>query len=93
MRDGRWKYRLEENAPASGQPVEILYDIVVDPMEEHDLAELHLERVEQMRRQYEAFAEVLAKREPPPDSLSTSPQTTIDQEEKERLEALGYIEN
>lgn len=93
VRDGRWKYRLAKNASEDRLPAESLYDLVADPMEEDDVAELHPERVVRMRRQFEVFAETLARRSPPPDALPISPQEEIDQQELERLEALGYIEN
>ena len=93
VRDGGWKYRLEKSTVVGGQPVESLYNIVADPMEKDDVAESHPERVTQMRRQYKEFADGLAERGPPADSVTASPHEEVDHEELERLKALGYIED
>ena len=91
VRDTRWKYRLEKS-PSEGDPArERLYDIVADPTEEHDVADLHPEVVERMRRQYREFALGLTSRAPPSDAASIPDQKEIDREEIERLEALGYV--
>jgi arylsulfatase A-like enzyme len=91
VRDTRWKYRLEKGPAGQGPPIERLYDIVADPMEEHDVADLHPEAVERMRRQYREFALSLADRAPPSDAAPIRGQEDIDREELERLEALGYV--
>jgi arylsulfatase A-like enzyme len=91
VRDARWKYRLEKKPAAKGPGIERLYDIVADPMEEHDVAEMHPEVVEKMRRQYQLFALGLAARKPPNDGALISTHDGADREELEQLEALGYV--
>ena len=91
VRDSRWKYRLEKAPADGGPPRELLFDIVADPTEEHDVADLHREVVGRMRRQYQEFALGLTSRAPPSEASSSSKGKKIDREERERLEALGYI--
>ena len=91
VRDSHWKYRLEKVSAGQGPPNERLYDIVADSMEEHDVADLHPEVVESMRRRYQEFALGLTSRAPPFDAASIPGQKEIDREELERLEALGYV--
>ena len=91
VRNSRWKYRLEKSPPDGGPARERLYDLVADPMEQRDIADLHPEVVERMRRQYREFALGLADRAPPTDASPIPGQEEIDREELERLKALGYV--
>lgn len=91
VRDSRWKYRLEKALTGQDPPKELLFDIVADPGEEHDVADLHPEVVERMRRQYRAFAFGLTSRASPSDAVPIPGQEEIAQEELERLKALGYV--
>jgi len=91
VRDARWKYRLEKDPAGQDPPIERLFDIVVDPIEEHDVADLHPEIVARMRHQYQEFARGLASRTPSFDASSPPDKKEIRREELERLEALGYV--
>lgn len=90
VRDERWKYRLIKTASANGEAREQLFDIVADPLESSDLAQLHPEIVERMREQYRDFAFRLSQRRPPDGGHVRSRSPVIDSETRERLEALGY---
>jgi arylsulfatase A-like enzyme len=91
VRDSRWKYRFEKSPSDEGPAHERLYDLVADPMEQRDVADLNPEIVERMRRRYQEFALRLTNRAPPSDASPIPNQEEIDREELERLEALGYV--
>jgi arylsulfatase A-like enzyme len=91
VRDARWKYRLEKESPENGPGRELLFDIVDDPMEEHDVAHLNPAIVKQMREQYRQFARDLAGRASEQGTPPSSESGPVDREELERLEALGYV--
>jgi hypothetical protein len=60
-------------------------------MEEHDVAHLHPEIVAQMREQHREFVRGLAERATRFDASAPVTGEPEDQEELERLEALGYV--
>jgi len=91
VRDSRWKYRFEKSSSDEGPARELLYDLLADPMEQRDVADLNPEIVERMRRRYQEFALRLTNRAPPSDASPIPNREEIDREELERLEALGYV--
>jgi arylsulfatase len=93
VRDGRWKYRLEKPGADSRPARELLFDIAEDPMEERDVAHLYPDIVESMRNQYREFARRISDRAPPLAVSVPGEDETLDVEELERLEALGYVAN
>ncbi len=87
-RDARWKYRLERQQPGAPVGRELLFDIVADPLEQHDLAAEHPEVFESLRGRYREFARHLAERSRTGALSGEAPE--IDPELRRRLEALGY---
>jgi arylsulfatase A-like enzyme len=91
VRTARWKYRLLKHLESSGEPRELLFDIVADPMEEHNLAGDHSEVLAELGKRYEGFAHRLRTRTPPPGAAGAPIGRELDADELERLEALGYV--
>ncbi len=88
-RDVRWKYRFERARPGSAEARrELLFDIVADPLEQHDLAADEPQAFERLRGRYREFARHLAERSTSGGVRGESPE--IDPELRRRLEALGY---
>jgi arylsulfatase A-like enzyme len=94
VRTEQWKYRLEKNNVVNGRPVERLFDIVADPMETEDLAGKHPDVLIALRGEYAAFAAGLHRRGElvAQGASAREPTDAIDEETKERLEALGYLD-
>ena len=91
VRDARWKYRYVKSPEDGGQPRELLFDISSDPLENYDVAALHPGVVADMRARYSEFVNSLASRAPAVPVSPGSAAGDMDFEEKERLEALGYV--
>lgn len=91
VRDERWKYRLEKDGSGTGHGSEMLFDIIIDPMEENDVADLHPEIVEKMRERFREFARSIAGRATQFGVPANAESRAMDQEEVEQLEALGYV--
>lgn len=88
-RDAKWKYRFERAVPGSAEARrELLFDIVADPLEEHDVAADHPQVFERLRGRYQSFARHLAGRSESDGVSGEAPE--IDPELRRRLEALGY---
>jgi len=90
-RDSHWKYRLVKRPMDDGPTRELLFDIVADPLETHDVFEVHPEVANEMRARYQAFIQSLATRAVPAAVGPGNTHDEIDTEEQERLEALGYV--
>jgi hypothetical protein len=91
VRGTRWKYRLEKASAGDESGRERLFDIINDPLEEHDVAHLHPDIVEEMRAQHREFFRGLEGRASRFGVSETVEREPADQEELERLEALGYV--
>jgi arylsulfatase A-like enzyme len=76
---GRWKYVV---APA--EKTRELYDLSSDPKEQANLVSRHRERASELSGQLEAWLERQ-------DSLALAPGREADEEDLERLRALGYV--
>lgn len=88
-RDARWKYRLERQRPGATEARrELLFDIIADPLEQHDLAAEYPEVFESLRGRYREFAQRLTERSQSGAVTGEAPE--IDPELRRRLEALGY---
>jgi arylsulfatase A-like enzyme len=92
VRDARWKYRLEKRPSGGGAPVELLFDIAADPLERGDLAAGHPEVVDEMRARYLDFVRRLNARVAASSAPSAGGRELVDDAERERLEALGYLQ-
>ena len=94
VRTERWKYRLEKENLVDGRPVERLFDIAADPMETTDLAAEHPGVVADLRAEYAAFADGLIRRGDlvAQGAAAAGEPGTIDEQTKEQLEALGYLD-
>ena len=94
VRTERWKYRLEKEGLVDGRPVERLFDIVADPMETTDLAAERPEVVASLRAEYAAFAESLGRRGQlvAQGVAAAGTPDGIDEDTREQLEALGYLD-
>ena len=80
IRSGRYKFILSQDA--SKPP--LLYDLEEDPQEKVNMASSRPEIVQKMKKQLRAFLEQ--------ETYKGKPATvTFDEEEKDRLEALGYL--
>jgi len=92
VRTERWKYRLEKKPAGSEHPVERLFDIAADPMENTDVAALHPEIVRDLRAEWHRFAAGLRSRSPEGASPAATPRASpeLDDATREQLEALGY---
>ncbi|MCU0234460.1 MAG: sulfatase-like hydrolase/transferase [Thermoanaerobaculales bacterium] len=91
-RDARWKYRLEKRPQGGGAPVERLFDIAADPQERDDLAARHPEVVDEMRARYLDFVRRLNARVAAGPASATGAGGVVDDAERDRLEALGYLQ-
>ncbi|HSO24215.1 MAG TPA: sulfatase [Chondromyces sp.] len=90
VRDARWKYRLVKRPEGGGAMPEMLFDIEADPLELHDLAGRHPELVAAMRDRYREFVRALTSRVASAQHGEAG-EALLDRNERERLEALGYV--
>jgi arylsulfatase len=81
-RSPRWKYLRRERDGA-----EAIYDLARDPAEEHDLAARDPARLEALRRGFERAADALR-----PVEGAGAERGPEDAETRERLRALGYLD-
>jgi len=90
-RSSRWKYRRVKRAFGSHRPGESLFDIQADPLESNDVAAEQPAALADMRGRYAAFVHRLELRGAPAQEPDTQP-ADVDPEVRERLRALGYID-
>jgi arylsulfatase A-like enzyme len=91
VRTAKWKYRRFKRPDSSGGRREVLFDIVADPMEEHNVAARHPEVLSELSLRYDAFAQRLRTRATPKGTDEIESLGELDADELERLEALGYV--
>ena len=86
LRKGRWKFILnQESSQLLARPRIELYDLVSDPLERHNVAELHREVVEQLELEVARF---VAQHRP---GASVEDLAVVDAKVLEQLRALGYL--
>jgi arylsulfatase A-like enzyme len=86
LREGAWKYILSNPENPRRRPLEQLYDLSVDPKEEHNLAASQPDKVKEMKALLlTQYKELLKTKE-------TGTQRSVDRATQERLRALGYTQ-
>ncbi len=93
VHNGKWKYRLEKPHNPTGESSERLFLIRDDPMEERDVANEHPKQLAKMREQFKGFASALQNRQASGSSGVERPESTLSEEDREHLEALGYFQD
>lgn len=92
-RNEEWKYRLIKKSFSGLKDVEMLFRIQDDPLEKEDVASKYPKVLEKMRKEYRAFAEQLQIRAPSGSLMEEGEaQPKIDEETRNRLKVLGYME-
>ncbi len=92
VHNGKWKYRLEKPHNPAGETSERLFSIRDDPMEKSDVANEHPKQLAKMREQFEGFATALKNRQASGSSGVERPESTLSEDDRKRLEALGYFQ-
>lgn len=88
LRTTRWKLIFDEASGAAE-----LYDLVEDPGEQHNVATQEPARVEALRDQLERILAALRdKRTALEQGAPVPPTSILDDEERERLKSLGYLD-
>ncbi len=85
VRDGRWKLMLANGGDTSPQ----LYDLEADPGEQTDVAGSHQDLTRALLRHWQRWCETHAL---PQRDRSHRPDPVVDEEMREKLRQLGYVE-
>ena len=93
VRNSEWKYRLEKPRKTAREASERLFAIRDDPMEESDVANEYPGELAKMREQFERFSTALKNRQGSGSSDVARPESTLSEDDRERLEALGYFQD
>jgi arylsulfatase A-like enzyme len=91
VRNGKWKYRLEKPRDPTHESSERLFAIRDDPMEKSDVSSEYPNELAKMRGQFERFSTALKNRQGSGSFEVERPESILSEEDKERLEALGYF--